>query len=68
MIGRILRPGGVFVGVDSRDLPAIRDAHVGDVFVPVDPSGLAERFRAAGFVNITVEQDDYQFRFVASKP
>ena len=40
---RVLRPGGVFAGTDSRDLDTIRAAHVGDVFVPVDPDMLAAR-------------------------
>jgi SAM-dependent methyltransferase len=66
-IGRILRPGGVFVGADSRDLPVIRESHQGDVYNPVDPDRLAERFAAAGLVNTTIERDDYQFRFVAAK-
>src|SRR5262249_36608258 len=36
-VGRVLRPGGVFVGVDSRDLAPIRDGHVDDTFNPIPP-------------------------------
>jgi SAM-dependent methyltransferase len=65
---RVLRPGGVFVGVDSRDLDAIRAGHIGDVFVPVDPDTFAARLEAAGFSNVTIEIGDYQIRFTARKP
>src|SRR5207244_1561305 len=36
-VHRMLRPHGVFIGVDSVDNDAIRDFHVDDVFVPADP-------------------------------
>jgi SAM-dependent methyltransferase len=66
-ICRLLRPGGIFVGVDSADLEPIRHAHVGDTFVPVDPDTLGERFEAAGLIEASVERGDYQIRFVARK-
>jgi SAM-dependent methyltransferase len=50
-----LRPEGCFLGVDSLDTDAIRAAHRDDVFVPVDPSGLPERLRQAGFRSATIE-------------
>ena len=46
---RVLRPGGVFVGTDSRDLDVIRAAHIDDVFVPVDPDTLVGRLEEVGF-------------------
>ncbi|SNQ47317.1 Dimethyladenosine transferase (RRNA methylation) [Frankia canadensis] len=64
---RMLRPGGTFVGVDGKDVPRIRDAHVGDVFVPVDPDRLAARLVAAGLSNATIEDGEIQFRFTARK-
>jgi SAM-dependent methyltransferase len=67
-IQRVLRPGGILVGVDAVDVPVIREGHVGDTFVPVDPDTLAGRFRAAGLVEPSVERGDYQIRFVARKP
>lgn len=66
-VHRALRPGGVFVGVDSRDLDLIRDAHVDDTFVPVDPDTLPARLASAGFDSPTVDVGDYQFRFVTRK-
>ena len=65
---RVLRPGGAFVGTDSRDLEAIRAGHVDDVFVPVDPATLGNRLEAVGFRGVMVDVGDYQIRFSASKP
>ena len=65
---RVLRPGGAFVGTDSRDLEAIRAGHVDDVFVPVDPATLGSRLEAVGFRDVTIDVGDYQIRFSASKP
>jgi len=65
---RVLRPGGVFVGTDSRDLDAIRAGHVDDVFVPVDPETLGQRLEAAGFADVGIEVGEYQIRFAATKP
>ena len=64
---RVLRPGAIFVGVDSRDLEAIRTGHAGDTFVPVDPDSLPDRLAAAGFGPATVDIGDYQFRFISRK-
>jgi len=65
---RVLRPGGVFAGTDSRDLDTIRAAHVGDVFVPVDPDTLAARLERVGFSDVGIEVGEYQIRFNASRP
>lgn len=67
-IGRVLRPGGLFVGVDSLDLDVIRDGHEGDTYVPVDPETLPSRLAAAGLVETRTDVGDYQFRFVSHKP
>ncbi|TMC48794.1 MAG: class I SAM-dependent methyltransferase [Chloroflexi bacterium] len=64
---RVLRPGAIFVGADSRDLDAIRAGHVDDTFVPVNPEALADRLRAIGFSDTAIDIGDYQFRFVARK-
>jgi SAM-dependent methyltransferase len=66
-VHRVLRPGALFIGVDSRDLDVIRAGHVDDTFVPVDPDTLADRLAAIGFVDTTVEVGDYQFRFTSRK-
>ena len=69
---RVLRAGGLLVGVDSLDRPEWRELHVGDVCVPVDPGSLAERLARAGFVDIEVERDTrkpaLRFRFAARAP
>jgi SAM-dependent methyltransferase len=64
---RLLRPEGIFVGTDSIDSEPIREFHVDDVFVPVDPGTLGSRLEAAGFTHINVEPDGYQVRFNATK-
>jgi SAM-dependent methyltransferase len=66
-IHRVLRPGGILVGVDALDIAPIREGHVDDTFVPVDPTTLGARFEAAGLIAPTLERDDYQIRFVARK-
>lgn len=55
---RILRPGGVFLGWDSLNVPEIVRYHEGDVFVPVDLETFPDRLRAAGFTVIRVEPAD----------
>jgi SAM-dependent methyltransferase len=65
---RVLRPAGVLVAVDSADIDVIRQGHVDDIFVPVDPATLGARLEAVGFTNVTVEPADYQVRFTARKP
>ena len=67
-VRRVLRPGGVFVGVDSIESERLRAAHVDDIFNPVDPETLHSRLRAAGFADITVEQRETQVRFRAVRP
>lgn len=67
-VHRLLRPEGIFLGVDSLDLDVIRDGHVDDTFVPVDPASVPRRLEAAGLDLIRIDLGDYQFRFVASKP
>jgi SAM-dependent methyltransferase len=66
-IHRVLRPGGILVGVDALDLDVLRDGHVDDTFVPVDPDTLGQRFEAAGLIEPSVERGDYQIRFLARK-
>ena len=65
---RVLRPGGLYVGVDSLDVDFIREGHEGDTFVPVPPDTFASRLRRAGFGSVDLAVDDYQLRFVATKP
>jgi len=66
-IGRVLRPGGIYVGADSLDTEAIRTAHHDDTFTPVDPDTLGRRLRRAGLTLTRFDRGDYQFRFVTKK-
>jgi len=69
---RVLRPGGVLVGVDTIDHPEWRELHVDDTCVPVDPDTLAGRLAQAGFVGIEVErarpEPSRRFRFHGLAP
>ena len=67
-IHRLLRPGGIFVGIDSLDLRPIRDGHDGDTFVPVDPEGFPERLAGLGFGDTRIDRTEYHFRFATTKP
>jgi SAM-dependent methyltransferase len=65
---RVLLPGGVFAGTDSRPSLRWRLAHLGDICVPVDPGTLPGRLGAAGFTGIAVDADKRLVRFVAYAP
>ena len=71
-IRRVLRPGGLLVGVDSMESPDWWALHVGDTCVPVDPDRLAERLERAGYVDVEVERSApepaHRFRFAARAP
>ena len=60
---RVLRPGGVFAGTDSLDSDEFRALHLGDICVPIDPTGLAVRLQNAGFPDPQVETNEYGTRF-----
>ncbi len=66
-VARVLRPGGIFVGVDSRDLEPIRQNHEGDTFTPVPPATLPARLEDVGFSEVCLDEDAYQIRFAATK-
>jgi SAM-dependent methyltransferase len=69
-VRRVLKPGAVFVGVDSLRLRRLwmRIFHLGDTLVPVDPASLQPRLEAAGFEDVCVETNPYAFRFRAQRP
>jgi SAM-dependent methyltransferase len=64
---RVLRPGGVLVGADSRASDALRDFHDGDTYNPMAPPRLLAHLLDCGFTGVTVDVD-YDLRFVARKP
>lgn len=67
-VRRVLRPGGVFAGSDSRTSPVFRLAHVADTMVLVDPETMSERLSDAGFTAVDVQVAKGAFRFRATVP
>jgi ubiquinone/menaquinone biosynthesis C-methylase UbiE len=64
-VRRVLKPGGVFAGSDSRTSLTFRLLHVRDTNVTVPPETFAARLRAAGFADAEVRVGGSSFRFVA---
>lgn len=64
-VHRVLRPGAVFAGCDSRTSATFRLVHLFDTLVPVDPATFAERLERAGFHDIRVDAEPRAFRFRA---
>jgi SAM-dependent methyltransferase len=64
---RVLRPGGLLVGVDSRDNEVIREFHVDDTFTPIDPDSFETRLAAAGFSDVALDMSEYEMRFSARR-
>jgi len=67
-VWRVLRPGGVFAGTDSRWRLMIPIVHVFDTMVLVPPETMSERLQAAGFTDVAVEIAKTRFRFQGRKP
>lgn len=65
---RVLRPGGVFAGTDSRPSLRWRLIHLGDICTPVAPGTLPGRLGAARFTRVAVNADERLVRFVAYTP
>ncbi|WP_458246850.1 class I SAM-dependent methyltransferase [Streptomyces sp. MAI_2237] len=66
---RVLRPGGVFAGSDSRPTLPFRLLHLGDTMNVLAPGGLGPRLTAAGFEDVAVQCDrsGHSVRFHARK-
>ena len=67
-VARVLRPGGIFAGTDSRYSHAFGSLHLFDTMVVVEPSTFPDRLRAAGFEAVHVDLKPDKFRFRARKP
>jgi SAM-dependent methyltransferase len=67
-VWRVLAPGRVFVGSDSKQSLLMRLIHVGDTLVPVDPDTFNARLEAAGFEVLGLEKNSDAFRFHARRP
>jgi SAM-dependent methyltransferase len=65
---RVLRPGGLFRGVDSQPSLRFRLLHIGDTMVVLDPAALPDRLRRAGFADAEVEvRPGVRLKFLATK-
>jgi SAM-dependent methyltransferase len=65
----LLRPGAALLGTDPLDTEFIREAHIDDTCVLVDPDTLTDRLHAAGFIGVRIVQaGEHQFRFTATRP
>jgi SAM-dependent methyltransferase len=64
-LARVLRPGGMFVGIDALDLDMLRKGHEDDTFVPLGHETFADRLARFGFHDVTIDTTDWHFRFVA---
>ena len=62
---RVLRPGGVFRGVDSQPSAWFRLLHIGDTMVTIDPGTLDGRLTEAGFTDIQVRMKNGKLGFWA---
>ena len=69
-VGRVLKPGGVFVCIDSVNFRTLqmRLIHMADKITPVDPNGLDRRLQAAGFSEIRIDTNPYAFHARARRP
>ena len=67
-VRRVLRPGGVFAGADSRWTLMMLLVHLFDTMVLVPPESMAARLSAAGFSDVRVDTVKSRFRFSARKP
>jgi ubiquinone/menaquinone biosynthesis C-methylase UbiE len=66
-VARVLRAGGVFVLGDSLASDELEAHHQGDTYNPVDPAGLAERLKAAGFAQAEVKTNPFGWAGLARK-
>jgi ubiquinone/menaquinone biosynthesis C-methylase UbiE len=66
-VRRVLRPGGMFAGVDSRQSLGMRLLHIHDTLVPVNPDTFGARLEAARFQDVFIETNDQAFRFHARR-
>jgi SAM-dependent methyltransferase len=66
-VARVLRPGGIFAGRDSRYSLRFRLLHVLDTMTLVDPATFSGRLRSAGFSSVQVDANVESFRFRARR-
>ena len=64
---RVLKPGGVFVALEIQGGWLTRLTHFKSTFVPVSTDGLDSRLRAAGFSNVSVNNERGAIRIRAER-
>jgi len=62
---RVLKPGGIFAGADSRASLRMKLIHIGDVLNVVPPETFGSRLEAVGFKDVFVQTTPRRFRFQA---
>ena len=67
-MARVLRPGGVLAGSDSRTSLRFRLFHIGDTMTIVDPQTFPGRLRAAGLEDVHVDAGRRSLRWRARRP
>jgi ubiquinone/menaquinone biosynthesis C-methylase UbiE len=65
---RVLRSGGVFLGLEINDSWLNHVGHIGSTFTPVRPSSAFARLARAGFSTISIDFRVGGFRFAAIRP
>jgi SAM-dependent methyltransferase len=65
---RVLRSGGVFLGLEINDSWLNHVGHIGSTFTPVPPGSAFARLARAGFSTISVDFRVGGFRFSAVRP
>jgi len=65
---RVLKPGALFIGTDSRWSPAFQLIHLWDTMVIVNPETFGTRLESVGFRDVKVDVAKKAFRFCARRP
>jgi SAM-dependent methyltransferase len=58
-VAEVLRPRGIFILGDSLASEELEAHHQGDTYNPVDPAGLTERLKLAGFAQAEVKTNPF---------
>lgn len=64
-IGRVLRPGGMFLAFEIQNAWLHRVGHIRSTFVPIAPASAVARLTAAGFSRVSVDLRRGGFRIQA---
>jgi SAM-dependent methyltransferase len=65
---RVLRPGGVFAGIDSLPSILMNIFHICDTLTFVSPDSIVPRLTSAGFRDVEADVGRDRFRFSARRP